>query len=73
MKKTLFFVSAIALSSFGVAAQAATCAEMFSKAEKMAMGKTAASIDGKVKAYQMTAMACARRRRRWRPARKRQR
>ena len=53
MKKTLFFVSAIALSSFGVAAQAATCAEMFSKAEKMAMEKTAASIDGKVKAYQM--------------------
>jgi len=53
MKKTLFFVSAIALSSFGFAAQAATCGEMFTKAEKMAMEKTSSAVDQKVKAYQM--------------------
>lgn len=53
MRKTLFFVSVIALSSLGFAAQAASCGEMFIKAEKMLMAKTPASVDKKVKAYQM--------------------
>lgn len=53
MKKTLFFVSILALSSLGFAAQAATCGEMFNKTEKMLMEKPAASADKKVKAYRM--------------------
>ena len=53
MNKTLFFVSIIALSSLGFAAQAATCGEMFNKAEKMLMEKSTASVDKKVKGYQM--------------------
>ena len=53
MNKTLFLVSVIALSSLGFAAQAATCGEMFSKAEKMLMEKSTASADKKVKGYQM--------------------
>ena len=53
MKKTLLFASVIALSSLGFAAQAATCGEMFNKAEKMLMEKSTASVDKKVKGYQM--------------------
>ena len=53
MRKTLFLVTVIALSSVGLAAQAATCGEMFTKAEKMLMEKTTASVDKKVKGYQM--------------------
>lgn len=53
MQKTLFTLSVLALSSLGVSAQAATCGEMFIKAEKMVMEKPATAVAKKVKAYKM--------------------
>ena len=53
MRKMLFVVSILSLSSLGFGAQAATCGEMFTKAEKMVAEKATASVDKKIKAYQM--------------------
>lgn len=53
MQKKLFIVSVLALSFAGFAAQAATCDEMFNKAEKMVVEKASASVGKKVKAYRM--------------------
>ena len=53
MHKSLLVLSVLVLSSVGVAAQAATCGEMFTKAEKMVTAKATAAVDKKVKAYRM--------------------